>query len=173
VLGIPERSALPRCVRSIRWIRLDRWVVTGSWGVSVRWCCGQVAATSTPMTHQAGARPERPGQHLSIADRRDREQSAVAEGDCSVLAPALFWITARVTAPGLASAKRRWPPDAVSSCRHESQRAELSARTTAAWHVLRAADFYERATGFADSTAEACCAARRSSSSAAYPGCLA
>jgi hypothetical protein len=32
VLGIPERSALPRCVRSIQWIRSDRWVVAGSWG---------------------------------------------------------------------------------------------------------------------------------------------
>jgi hypothetical protein len=32
VLGIPERSALPRCVRSIQWIRSDRWVVAGSRG---------------------------------------------------------------------------------------------------------------------------------------------
>ena len=32
MLGIPERSALPRCVRSIQWIRSDRWVVAGSWG---------------------------------------------------------------------------------------------------------------------------------------------
>ena len=32
VLGIPERSALPWCVRSIQWIRSDRWVVAGSWG---------------------------------------------------------------------------------------------------------------------------------------------
>jgi hypothetical protein len=37
VLGIPERSALPRCVRSIQWIRSDRWVVAGSRGLSVRW----------------------------------------------------------------------------------------------------------------------------------------
>ena len=28
-LGIPERSALPRCVRSNQWIRSDRWVVAG------------------------------------------------------------------------------------------------------------------------------------------------
>ena len=37
MLGIPERSALPRCVRSIQWIRSDRWVVAGSWGLPVRW----------------------------------------------------------------------------------------------------------------------------------------
>ena len=81
MLGTPERSALPRCVRSIQSIRSDRWVVPGSRGLSVRWCRGHVAGTSAPMSHQAGAGAESPGQHLSIADRRDREQSAVAEGE--------------------------------------------------------------------------------------------
>ncbi len=32
------------------------------------------------MSHQAGAGAREPCQHLSVADRRDREQSAVAEG---------------------------------------------------------------------------------------------
>ena len=33
------------------------------------------------MSHQAGAGPESPGQYLSVADRRDRDQSAFAEGE--------------------------------------------------------------------------------------------
>jgi hypothetical protein len=33
------------------------------------------------MNHQAGAGAREPGQHLSVADRGDREQSAVAEGE--------------------------------------------------------------------------------------------
>ena len=84
--GIPERSALPRCVRSIRWTRSDRWGVGGSWGLSIRWCRRQVAGTSTPMSHQAGARPENPGQHLSVADRRNQRSATGTRrspGDCS------------------------------------------------------------------------------------------
>ena len=58
--------------------------IGGSWlahgGLSVRWCRGQVAGTSTPISHQASAGAREPGQHLSVADRRDREQSALAEG---------------------------------------------------------------------------------------------
>ena len=61
--GIPERSALPRCVRSDR--------IGGSWlaqgGLSVRWCRGQVAGTSTPMSHQAGARAREPSS-ASVID---------------------------------------------------------------------------------------------------------
>ena len=57
MLGIPERSALPRCVRSPQWIRSDRWVVTGSRGPLSSWCRGQVAGTSTPISHQAGRGP--------------------------------------------------------------------------------------------------------------------
>ena len=62
----------------MQWIRSDRWVVAGSCGPSVRLCRGQVAGTSTPLSHQAGPGAREP---VSISISPSRRSCQARERD--------------------------------------------------------------------------------------------